>query len=363
MERKDFKDQMVDYLYGELDAEQRKAFEDALQCDEELAEELASFQKLREDLSSLEDEEFPAHLNTSLLAEATKHVSVDEASFLQRLRVNMRSLVLNPAFSAAMVMVAVLGVSLYIYNQSPGPQSRERSVDPISTMALPEGTVGQTSTKSDEEKEAKIANNSAGRSLSMQKEDSPNVAKRSSAPIKKIRKKTKVFSKRREGFDRATDKGAMGSAPKKARVSRKGSGAIANAPAATAYAPKNKSHYAEKRRSAQQRQIAKKAKYQSSLDDLLEGSAEFKSKRGAKKEVRAPKQKTKEEELKLLLSSAKSALNRGDCQSMLIYLAKAQKIKPALKKELPTNKRRCLKRRKYLRSQKARTTGFKKGLR
>jgi hypothetical protein len=76
LSREQFKDQMVDYLYGELAAEERAAFEASVAQSEELRRELASMQgtlrSARAGLQSLA-EEAPARVRQNVLAFAEQH--------------------------------------------------------------------------------------------------------------------------------------------------------------------------------------------------------------------------------------------------------------------------------------------------
>lgn len=57
MESQDFNNKLIDYLYGEMSADEKKEFEARLTEDPELQKELETLQSTREDLSQLEDKE------------------------------------------------------------------------------------------------------------------------------------------------------------------------------------------------------------------------------------------------------------------------------------------------------------------
>ena len=64
MKTEDWKAKMMDYLYDELNPEERKAFEEELAQNTELKEELEAFQSGKEILGNWEDEKpVPLHFS------------------------------------------------------------------------------------------------------------------------------------------------------------------------------------------------------------------------------------------------------------------------------------------------------------
>ncbi|MCK5797114.1 MAG: hypothetical protein KAI47_08025 [Deltaproteobacteria bacterium] len=132
MDNKDLQDRLVDYLYGELETKDLAAYEAALRDAPEVREEIAAFERTRELFGSLDEVDVPSAISDALVAEAARVVpEAPRASFLERLRRSLQLLVLHPAMSAAVVMVAVFGVSLYVYRHSAPPTGRPQGDAPV----------------------------------------------------------------------------------------------------------------------------------------------------------------------------------------------------------------------------------------
>lgn len=129
MDTKNLQDLLVDYLYEELPPEQRAEYEAALQESPDLQVEIEALQRTREAFAALDELEVPSAISDRLLAEAARAVP-QQPSFLQRLRSALQLLVLHPAMSAAVVMVAVLGVSFYVYRHGAPPTALPEA-DPL----------------------------------------------------------------------------------------------------------------------------------------------------------------------------------------------------------------------------------------
>ena len=129
MKTTDLQDLLLDYVYEELDANERAAFEAALADNAEVQAELAAIQATRELFGALEEQAVPPALSASLMAEAAKAVPAPETpGLLARIHSALSLLVMHPAMSTAAVMVVVAGVSLYVYRyggppSAPGPGS------------------------------------------------------------------------------------------------------------------------------------------------------------------------------------------------------------------------------------------------
>lgn len=139
MDTKNLQDLLVDYLYEELPPEQRAEYEAALHESPDLQAEIEALQHTREAFAALDELEVPSAISDRLLAEAARAVP-QQPSFLQRLRSALQLLVLHPAMSAAVVMVAVLGVSFYVYRHG-APPSALPEADPL--RPLPAAPVAQ----------------------------------------------------------------------------------------------------------------------------------------------------------------------------------------------------------------------------
>jgi hypothetical protein len=117
---------LMDYLYQELDPGQAEHVEAHLQTCARCAGELSAYERTRATMRDLPELEPPSAFDAMLLAEAAKAVRLhpDPApGFWARVRESMRLLVLNPAMTAAVTLVVVLGVSFVIYRNSPPPKS------------------------------------------------------------------------------------------------------------------------------------------------------------------------------------------------------------------------------------------------
>lgn len=123
MDCKHANEHLVDYLYQELDADEADRIEGHLRQCEGCSDELGSFESTRRLMQRLPMLEPSPSVTELLLKEAARAVRPEAPGFWQRLRAGMRVLVLNPAMTAAAVLVLVLGVSFYAYRQSSPPPS------------------------------------------------------------------------------------------------------------------------------------------------------------------------------------------------------------------------------------------------
>jgi hypothetical protein len=138
MDAKDLPDLVVDYLYDELDPEQRTAFEAALPDAPDVRAEVEAFQRTRETFADLDELDVPSPISDKLMAEAARVAPAPQRrSLLERIRAGLSLLVLHPAISAAVVMVAVLGVSLYVYRHGAPPSRVPKADTPAMPAAAP----------------------------------------------------------------------------------------------------------------------------------------------------------------------------------------------------------------------------------
>jgi hypothetical protein len=129
---------LMDYLYQELDPGQAEHVEAHLQTCARCAGELSAYERTRATMRDLPELEPPSSMDAMLLAEAAKAVRLQPEpapSFWARVRESMRLLVLNPAMTAAVTLVVVLGVSFVIYRNSPPPKSGPTYETPAPPMA------------------------------------------------------------------------------------------------------------------------------------------------------------------------------------------------------------------------------------
>lgn len=115
-------ERLVDYLYDELSAEARAAFEDELAADPGLAAELAALRGARASFVSLPVEPMPRGLLDDVLAQADAQAATfakasaqrgaGSPSFFERALEGLRRLVFQPAFAMGMVLVLVAGVAM-----------------------------------------------------------------------------------------------------------------------------------------------------------------------------------------------------------------------------------------------------------
>jgi len=105
------------------------------------AGELSAFERTRAAMRDLPELEPPQSLDDVLLREAAKAVRLQPEpapSFFARLRESLRVLVLNPAMTAAVTLVVVLGISFVIYRNTPPPKSGIALEPPPSPAAISE---------------------------------------------------------------------------------------------------------------------------------------------------------------------------------------------------------------------------------
>jgi len=141
MDCKRVNEQLVDFLYQELDADQADRIEGHLRQCVGCADDLAGFESTRRLMQQLPQLDPSSAITARLLAEAERAVQPESPGFWERVRSGLRMLVLHPAMTAATVLVLVLGVSFYAYRQS-GPLSRSMhedlpEVEPVAPVAVP----------------------------------------------------------------------------------------------------------------------------------------------------------------------------------------------------------------------------------
>jgi len=107
MESQDLKAKLIEYLYGEMENSERMEFEDLLSGDSELRRELEELQKMRDDLSVLEDKE---------VMEPFSIWGHKKSNWIKGKR-QQRSILLNPitAIAASLIILMLVG---YITNFS-----------------------------------------------------------------------------------------------------------------------------------------------------------------------------------------------------------------------------------------------------
>ncbi|MCC6750407.1 MAG: zf-HC2 domain-containing protein [Deltaproteobacteria bacterium] len=121
---------LLDYLYEELAPAERQEVEAHLAGCPKCAEQVAGFQRTRAKVRDLEEVEPPRGVSALLLEEAEKAARPRAVGLGARLRGFFQLLVLHPAMAAAVTLVAVLGVSFYVYQQGL-PGSKQPDVDPL----------------------------------------------------------------------------------------------------------------------------------------------------------------------------------------------------------------------------------------
>ena len=125
MDCKHVNDNLVDYIYQELDAEELARIEGHLGECEACARELQAFERTRELMQQLPQPEPSASVTESLLREAGRAARAGaQPGPWERVRMGLRGLVAHPAMAAAVAVVLVLGVSLYAYQRT-SPPSRD----------------------------------------------------------------------------------------------------------------------------------------------------------------------------------------------------------------------------------------------
>ena len=128
---------LVDYIYQEMEPSRVEHFEAHLKRCSSCAEEVSAFESTRSMMQGLPEEDPPAHISALLLQQASVAVQPAQPSLWERLRQSMRLAVMHPAMTAAVTLVAVLGISFYVYKSSPPPGDAPR-VD----LPLVEGEAG-----------------------------------------------------------------------------------------------------------------------------------------------------------------------------------------------------------------------------
>jgi hypothetical protein len=122
MDCKHVNDNLVDYLYQELDADELERMEDHLRQCEGCASELKAFESTRQLMGQLPQLEPSSAVTDRLLKEAARAIQPEETvGFWDRVRAGLRMLVVHPAMTAAVALVLVLGVSFYAYRHTSPP--------------------------------------------------------------------------------------------------------------------------------------------------------------------------------------------------------------------------------------------------
>lgn len=109
---------LLDYLYQELSAAQAEEVEVHLHSCPRCAEELSAFQTTRATMKQLPEFDPPLRMHQLLKQAAQEHVvSSAKRSFGDFLRQYLRPILIHPAASAAVILMVVLGISFYAYQQ------------------------------------------------------------------------------------------------------------------------------------------------------------------------------------------------------------------------------------------------------
>lgn len=119
MNVRELNDRLVEYLYGELEGEQREAFEAGLRRHPEVQLEVDSLQRTRTAFGEMRVLEPPMRLTEQILREAAARAPGREAvGWSARLRQALRFLLAQPALPVVAMLVVVLGIGLYAYHRS-----------------------------------------------------------------------------------------------------------------------------------------------------------------------------------------------------------------------------------------------------
>jgi hypothetical protein len=132
MDCKQINELLLDYLYQELEPPQKETFEAHLRSCSHCSKELVAYEKTRTLMGDLVEEEPPPRLTPLLVEEAARAVQQRRPGFLERFFESLRLALRHPAMTAAVTLLVVLGISFYVYRQSPLPSERRvRSPLPI----------------------------------------------------------------------------------------------------------------------------------------------------------------------------------------------------------------------------------------
>ncbi|MCC6623013.1 MAG: hypothetical protein IT385_17270 [Deltaproteobacteria bacterium] len=108
-------EQLIDYLYGELDADQRAAFERALPAHPEVAAELERHRWTRARMAELPVVPLPAGALDEAMLAAERHIqSVAKVAPRPGFFARLGKLFLQPAFATAFVAVLGVGIGLFM---------------------------------------------------------------------------------------------------------------------------------------------------------------------------------------------------------------------------------------------------------
>lgn len=155
---------LVDYLYGELPAQQVAEVEAKLADCPHCASKLADLQDTRQLMQQLEPLPAPTASLSFLLEEAAT-AARQRTNLWTRLAAALRSLVFNPAPAAAMILVLALGVSFFVYQRgSLKQESAMRAPLPAgSTATRPEleSSAGDTKGSLDQQPQREVASQAA----------------------------------------------------------------------------------------------------------------------------------------------------------------------------------------------------------
>ena len=95
---------LVDYLYGEMDQAEMRAFEDVMQDDAQLSDSVQGFESMLDTIRTVETETAPAHLDSLILARARQE-QTESGSWISRL---LARPTVALAFSGACALVAAV---------------------------------------------------------------------------------------------------------------------------------------------------------------------------------------------------------------------------------------------------------------
>jgi hypothetical protein len=126
MDCKHVNDNLVDFLYQELGADELDRIENHLKECQGCASELEAFESTRQLARQLPQLEPSSAVTDRLLKEAARAIQPEETvGFWDRVRIGLRMLVVHPAMTAAVALVLVLGVSFYAYRHTSPPKPEE----------------------------------------------------------------------------------------------------------------------------------------------------------------------------------------------------------------------------------------------
>jgi tetratricopeptide (TPR) repeat protein len=146
MKYEEAQDKLLDYLYGELDATERRSLEESLAQSPALAKELAAMQQVHQAYQSLPLAPMPSSVHARVMHEAARAAAEraalgaaaarpepkeSAAGWVQRLM----STLMQPAFATAMAAVVVAGVGLFAIRKG----VVENDSKPLPSQQLPMG--------------------------------------------------------------------------------------------------------------------------------------------------------------------------------------------------------------------------------